>query len=83
VIAVSVDGQPKNSAFARALGLTFPVLSDTQRTAARDYGVLIPVLRLAKRVTFIIDKQGIIQGVKRGGEAMNPGNALASCTALK
>jgi peroxiredoxin len=83
VIAVSVDGQTKNGAFARALGLTFPVLSDPQRIVSRDYGVLIPVLRFANRVTFVIDKEGVIQSVESGGEAIDPANAYAACSALK
>jgi thioredoxin-dependent peroxiredoxin len=83
VIAVSVDRQTKNGDFARALGLDFPVLSDPQRIVSRAYGVLIPVLRLARRVTFVIDRNGVIQSVEHGGEAINPANAYASCCALK
>jgi len=78
-----VDRQTKNGDFARALGLEFPVLSDAQRSVSRAYGVLIPVLRLARRVTFVIDKDGIIQSVVHGGEAINPANAYASCCRLK
>ena len=72
MIALSVDSPEKNKAFAQSLELTFPVLSDRHRTAARSYGVLIPVLRLARRVTFVINKEGIIESVQRGEEAIDP-----------
>jgi thioredoxin-dependent peroxiredoxin len=81
VLGISVDGAAKNKAFAQSLGLTFPVLSDSQRTVSREYGVLIPVIRLAKRVTFIINKDGVILSIQRGGEAIDPNNAYASCSA--
>jgi peroxiredoxin len=72
VIAMSVDSPEKNRAFAQSLGVTFPVLSDNHRVVARRYGVMIPVIRLAKRVTFVINKSGIIESVYRGEEAMDP-----------
>lgn len=71
VLAISVDKLEKNKEFARSLGLSFQVLSDPQRTVSRKYGVLIPIIRLAKRVTFVIDKEGTIQSLQRGDEAMD------------
>lgn len=79
VAGVSVDSPAKNKAFAESLGLTYPILSDNHRTVSREYGVLLPVIRLAKRVTFVIDKKGVIQAIQRGGEAMDPKNSLAAC----
>jgi mycoredoxin-dependent peroxiredoxin len=79
VIGISVDSEARNKAYAESLGLTFPVVSDPHRTVSRQYGVLMPVIRWAKRVTFIIDKEGIIQSIQRGEEAINPSNAHASC----
>jgi peroxiredoxin len=83
VIAISVDSPSKNAAFADALGLKFPVLSDPQRLVSRRYGVLIPLLRLAKRVTFVIAKDGTIESIQRGQDAMQPEKAYASCMTLK
>lgn len=79
VIGISVDGPAKNKAYAESLGLTYPILSDNDRTVSREYGVLIPLIRLAKRVTFVIDQHGIIQSIQRGSEAMDPGNSFTTC----
>jgi peroxiredoxin len=79
VIGISVDSPAKNKAYAESLRLTYPILSDYHRTVCREYGVLMPVIRLAKRVTFVVDKQGLIQSIQRGGHAMDPENSLSAC----
>ncbi len=79
VIGISVDSEAKNKAFAGSLGLSFPVVSDPHRTVSRLYGVLMPVIRWAKRVTFIINKDGVIQSIQRGEEAIDPNKAYATC----
>jgi thioredoxin-dependent peroxiredoxin len=80
VIGISVDSRDKNKAFAQELGIRFPLLSDEARTVSKQYGVLIPLIRLANRTTFLIDEQGIISAIQKGGEAADPGNVLAACT---
>jgi peroxiredoxin Q/BCP len=82
VIGISVDSQAKNKAFANDLGVKFPILSDESKSVSRQYGVLIPLVRLANRTTFIIDKEGIIQNIQKGGEAIDPANAHQACGAL-
>jgi len=77
VIGISVDSPELNKAFARALGISYPILSDSDRTVSRAYGVLIPILRLARRATFVVDRQGVIRFIYRGGEAANPKLVLA------
>jgi len=77
-----VDSAAKNKAFAESLGLTYPVLSDPNRTVSREYGVLMPMVHVAKRVTFLIDKNGIIQEIQHSGEAIDPMNALETCNLL-
>ena len=39
------------------------MIGDPDRTIARSYGVLWPLVPLAKRVTFVVDPFGIIRGV--------------------
>jgi len=75
-----VDSRARNKAFAESLGITYPILSDEQKTVSRTYGVLISVIRLAHRVTFVVDKDGIIRSIQRGGEAIDPSGALAACS---
>lgn len=58
MLGVSVDSHWSNGAFARSLGLRFPLLSDWKREASTAYGVLIPEANLSGRALFLIDKQG-------------------------
>jgi len=58
VYGISVDSHHANAAFARALGLSFPLLSDWKREAAAAYGVLLPDAGYSARGTFVIGKDG-------------------------
>ncbi len=80
VIGIGVDSQAKNRAFAQQLGIKFPILSDEQKTVSKQYQVLIPFIRLARRTTFVVDKEGIIRNIQKGGEAVDPNNALQACS---
>ena len=60
VFGVSVDSHWSNAAFARSLGVRFPLLSDWQREASTAYGVLIPDKGYSGRASFLVDKQGRI-----------------------
>lgn len=64
VLGVSVDAFPSQGAFAKELQVTFPLLSDwpTYQTA-KDYQVWRETPPLPMRVTYVIDKEGIIRGV--------------------
>jgi len=83
VIGISVDPASRNKAFAAELGLTFPVLSDETKDVTKEYGVLYPLIRVAKRVTFVIDPEGIVRDIREGGEAADPAKAVQSCSLLK
>ena len=48
--------------FAQKEKLSFPLVADSDKKVARSFGVL-SVRGSANRVTFIIDKQGIIRKV--------------------
>ena len=60
VLGVSVDSHWANGAFARSLGVRFPLLSDWKREASAAYGVLIPDAGYSARASFLVDKQGRI-----------------------
>ncbi len=83
MVGISVDSPSRNKAFAKALGVTFPILSDERKTVSREYGVLMPVIRLAKRTTFVIDKDGAIRHIDQGGEAADPDSARQACSLLE
>ena len=83
VIGISVDSRDKNKAFAESLGVKFPILSDEDKSVSRQYDVLIPLLRLANRYTFVIDKQGVIRQIIKGGDAIDPNGAFQACSLLE
>jgi peroxiredoxin Q/BCP len=65
VIGVSVDTADTQSAFSDRCGSRFPMVGDPSKKIARDYGVL-GLLGIAKRVTFLVDPEGIVREVIEG-----------------
>jgi alkyl hydroperoxide reductase subunit AhpC len=63
-------------------GVQFPLLSDFKREASRAYGVLNEEGGYSNRVTFVIDKEGIIRNIESGSAAISVAGALSSCEAL-
>lgn len=57
VFGVSTDTVEKQSAFHKEHKLSFQLLADSDGKAADAYGVKIPIVKLAKRWTFIIDPE--------------------------
>jgi len=47
------------------LHLPFSLLADPNKTIITAYGVKMPLLGFAKRVTFLIDRQGLVRKVIR------------------
>ncbi|GAB2875441.1 peroxiredoxin family protein [Microbulbifer echini] len=56
----STDKHEDNTRFAKHNAADFPLLSDPTGQTAKAYDVLIPVLKLARRVTVYIGKDGTI-----------------------
>ena len=82
MIGISVDPAQRNKDFAAELHITFPILSDESKAVTKQYGVLYPLIRVAKRVTFVIDRQGIVREIKEGGEAADPAKTAQACSLL-
>ena len=65
VLGVSTDTFFALKAWADAQRLTFPLLSDYNKTVITQYGVVNPDMiglhNIAKRATFVIDRNGIIR----------------------
>ena len=64
VLAISSQGLDSHDRFAAKLGLTFPLLADTDKVVADAYGTLGP-LGFPRRSVFVVDKDGIIRYVHR------------------
>ncbi len=78
-----MDSSPANAAFAKQEGLTFPLLSDFQRTVSKEYGILNEKYGFANRTTFVIDKDGVIQHVDKDKVAIDPSGAYQACSLLE
>jgi len=73
----SVDTPQVNAEFADALGLTFPILSDPDRTIARAYGVL-GASGFASRWTFYIAADGRIVDIDKHVRVTSHGADVAA-----
>jgi peroxiredoxin len=91
VLGISIDSPAANAAFAKQIGVTFPLLSDMNRDVLIKYGILDNVDKFAsqgittqwaRRTTFVVDKQGVIQHIDEGRDAVNPNTAVTICTTL-
>ncbi len=83
-----MDSPAANAAFAKQIGITFPLLSDMNRKMLKTYGILKgydvqnETYEWALRANIVIDKQGIIQLIDEGDSAVDPNSALTVCTTL-
>jgi peroxiredoxin Q/BCP len=83
VLGISIDDPAANRKFAQRLGATFPILSDPAKTTAKVYGVLNITHLFANRVTFVIDKSGVIRYIDKGSDAIDPSGACGVCGSLQ
>jgi len=86
VYGVSVDSHHANAAFAKSLGLTFPLLSDWRREASIAYGVFLPEPGYSGRATFVVGRDGklvyreIAEDTGAMDQVPSPERALAAIT---
>ncbi|QRK04522.1 peroxiredoxin [Archangium violaceum] len=65
LVGVSVDTVKTQCEFAEQEDIHFSLLGDEARTISKAYDVLWPVLRVDRRVTYIIGPEGVIESVIR------------------
>ena len=70
LLGISADSPFSHAAFAKAHGLTFPLLSDIHRAVARTYDVLDEERNVAWRSTFVIDRDGVLRWGQQGDRHM-------------
>jgi peroxiredoxin len=83
VFGISVDSTWANKAFREQVGVDFPILSDSKKDYTRRLGILNEDSGMARRVTFVIDADGIIQHIDQDREALDPTGAVGACSLLK
>jgi len=83
ILGMSVDSTWANAAFADKLGVKFNILSDASRDISRSYGVFDEKGLVARRTTFVIDMNGVVQKEFMAAEALDPAHSLEACALLK
>ena len=79
VLGVSMDSPFANKAFADQIGVTFPLLSDWGGETTRDYGLFVDKYKAARRVNFLIGKDGKIVEEQVDKEAIDPKKIVTAC----
>jgi len=72
ILAASIDSTWTQKAFAKDLGVKFPLLSDFGRKVSALYGSLYEDKGFAKRMVFVIDKNGKIVYKRQYEPAQQP-----------
>lgn len=83
VFGISADKLEDNRKFAAELELDFTLLSDVDARVINQYGgTMEQYAGLAKRVTYVVGKDGRIAYIAEGGDAMDPAGAKEACLSL-
>jgi len=80
VFGISTQSVESHKKFAEMEKLNFPILADVGGKVAKKYGVLKPT-GLAERVTFLIDKEGVIRAIDRAVQVKTHGSDVAKALA--
>jgi peroxiredoxin len=65
VVGISTDDPSTQCNFADSLHTPFPLIADSDKRISTAYGVLWPLIGVAKRVTFVVNPQRIIDAIFR------------------
>jgi peroxiredoxin len=79
VLGVSMDSPFANKAFADQIGVTFPLLSDWGGEVTHQYGLYVDKYKAARRVNFLIGKDGKILEEQVDKSAVDPTQIVAAC----
>ena len=79
VLGVSMDSAFANKAFADQIGVTFPLLSDWGGDITRKYGIYVEKYKAARRVNFLIGKDGKILHEDVDSAAIDPTKLVDAC----
>src|ERR1700693_6622912 len=79
VLGVSMDSPYANKAFADQIGVTFPLVSDWGGDVTHQYGIFTDKYKAARRVNFLVGKDGTILEEQVDREAIDPTKIVAAC----
>lgn len=83
VVGVSMDSPFANKAFADSIGVSFPLLSDWGGEVTHEYGVYVDQYKAARRINFLIGKDGKILEEQLDREAIDPTKIVDACERRK
>ena len=83
VLGVSMDSPFSNAAWAEKEGFKFPILSDWGGDFTKQLGIYNTQYHAARRVTFLIDKEGKVAEITVDREAVDPAKLVESCERRK
>ncbi len=63
VLGVSVDNLTSHEKFKATYNLNFPLVADTDYSISKAFGAFNEERQMSKRMTFVIDKDGIIRHI--------------------
>ncbi len=63
LVGISVDDVQTQCEFARQESIDFALLADPDRAISGAYGVVWPMLKVDRRITYILDEQGRVECV--------------------
>ena len=83
VLGISMDSSFSNKEWAQKIGVTFPLLSDWGGDVTKQYGVYNPKYKAARRVNYVIDKDGKVVEMQLDSDAIDPTKVVEACQAKK
>lgn len=66
VFGISRDDIPTHEKFKKAYKLPFDLLADESGKVCKDFDALIPLIKMPKRITYLLDSEHRIAGVFEG-----------------
>jgi len=83
VLGISMDSPFSNKAWAEKINISFPLLSDWGGDVVRKYGIYNPKYKAARRVNYLIDKDGKVLDMQLDSEAIDPTKIVNICEVHK
>ena len=83
VLGIRMDSPFSNKAWAQQINVTFPLLSDWGGDVTKQYGLYSPKYKAARRVNYLIDKDGKVVEMQLDSDAIDPTKTVEACEARK
>jgi len=79
IVAISVDDVPTLKKFKADRQAQYIFLSDSQKKVVPLYSGTMPVVGLANRANFVIDRDGKVVSIVEGSDAIDPTATVGAC----